>query len=130
MLFVTVYIDGCVRGCMGSEIEDLPDIEDLPKDLAELTHGALADERFAEVTIEPDSTVAVSVSLLSNELEMGDWSPAEMRVRFRHGEQALMVEQNGREGLLLPCIATWLSLDAEGFVDEVIDKRPAKPKTE
>jgi orotate phosphoribosyltransferase/AMMECR1 domain-containing protein len=116
MLFVTVYIDGQVRGCMGS------DVEDLAKDLAELTHGALADERFADVPVEPDPPLAVSVSVLGNELEMGDWSPVEVRIRYRHGEQALMVDQNGREGLLLPCVATWLSLDAEGFVDEVIDK--------
>jgi orotate phosphoribosyltransferase len=116
MVFVTVYVDGEVRGCMGSEVDDLA------KDLAELTHDALADERFAEVAVEADSTLAVAVSVLTNELEMGDWSPAEVRVRYRHGEQALMVDQNGREGLLLPCVATWLSLDAEGFVDEVIDK--------
>jgi AMMECR1 domain-containing protein len=116
MAFVTVYVDGHVRGCMGSEIDE-PE-----RDLAELTGAALADERFDPIAIEPDSTIAVSVSLLSNELEMGDWSPAEVRIRYRHGDQALMVDQNGREGLLLPCIATWLSLDAEGFVDEVVDK--------
>lgn len=116
MVFVTIYVDGDVRGCMGSEIERLED------DLADLARAALADERFEPVAIGDDSTIAVSVSVLSNELEMGDWSPAEVRLRYRHGEQALMVEQNGRDGLLLPCVATWLSLDAEEFVDEVIDK--------
>jgi orotate phosphoribosyltransferase len=115
-IFVTVYIDGEVRGCMGCEITDLQ------KNLRELAHAALADERFADVPIEEDSAVAVSVSLLYNHLEMGDFTPEEVRIRYRHGQQALLVEQNSRDGLLLPFVATWMSLDAEDFVDEVIDK--------
>ncbi|MDP8982184.1 MAG: AMMECR1 domain-containing protein [Acidobacteriota bacterium] len=115
-LFVTVYIDGYVRGCMGSEIGDLNE------DLRELTEAALADDRFEPSPIEEDSSVAVSVSVLSSELEMGDFSREEVRFRYRHGRQALMLDKNGREGMLLPCVATWMSLDAEDFVDEVIDK--------
>jgi orotate phosphoribosyltransferase/AMMECR1 domain-containing protein len=115
-IFVTIYIDGEVRGCMGSEIHDLP------ATLRTLARDAMADERFADVIREDDSTVAVSVSLLYNELEMGDFSREEVRLRYRHGQQALMLEQNAREGLLLPFVATRMSLDVEDFVDEVIDK--------
>ena len=115
-IFVTIYIDGEVRGCMGCEISD-------PRNnLRELTQAALADERFEDIPIEQDSAVAVSVSLLYNELEMGDFSREEVRFRYRHGQQALLIEQNSRQGLLLPFVATWMSLDAEDFVDEVIDK--------
>ncbi len=116
LMFVTLYIDGRVRGCMGSEIGDAEE------DLRELAQSALTDERFEAAPIEEDSTVAVSVSVLYNELVMGDFSREEVRFRYRHGQQALMLDQKGREGLLLPCVATWLSLDAEDFVDEVIDK--------
>jgi len=115
-LFVTIYVDGEPCGCMGSEIGDLEE------DLVTLTKAALADERFEHPEIDADSSVAVSVSLLSNELQMGDFSPQEVRVKYRHGQQALMVEQNSRTGLLLPFLTSWLSLDAEGFVDEVLDK--------
>ena len=41
-IFVTVYLDGSIRGCMGSEIGNLSD------DLRELTLAALADHRFDE----------------------------------------------------------------------------------
>lgn len=116
-IFVTIYIDGEVRGCMGSA-----EINDLPVTLRTLTQSAMADERFADVVMEDDSTVAVSVSLLYNELEMGDFSREEVRFRYRNGQQALALEQNSREGLLLPFVATRLSLDAADFVDEVIDK--------
>jgi orotate phosphoribosyltransferase/AMMECR1 domain-containing protein len=115
-IFVTIYIDGEVRGCMGAEFNDLQET------LRTLTQDALADERFTHVVEEDDSTLAVSVSLLYNELEMGDFSREEVRFRYRHGQQALMLEQNTRAGLLLPFVAARLSLDAEDFVDEVIDK--------
>ena len=62
-----------------------------------------ADERFEDVIRDDDSAVAVSVSLLYNELEMGDFSREEVRLRYRHGQQALMLEQNTRAGLLLLC---------------------------
>lgn len=115
-VFVTIYIDGEVRGCTGCPITDLRE------NLRVLTLAALADDRFEDLAIEEDSSIAVSVSLLYNELEMGDFSPEEVRIRYRHGQQSLAVEQNSREGLLLPFVATWMSLDAEDFVDEVIDK--------
>jgi len=115
-IFVAIYIDGEVRGCMGCPITDLRE------NLRALTLAALADDRFEEAAIDDESSLAVSVSLLYNELEMGDFSPEEVRIRYRHGQQALAVEQNSREGLLLPFVATWMSLDAEDFVDEVIDK--------
>ncbi len=115
-LFITIYVDGEPCGCMGSEIGDLEN------DLRTLTTAALADERFEHSPIDEDTGVAVSVSVLSNELEMGDFSPEEVRTKYRHGQQALMVEQNARRGMLLPFLTSWLSLDAEGFVDEVLDK--------
>ncbi len=42
--------------------------------------------------------------------------------RIRLGEQALMVYQGDRLGLLLPTAAASLGLDAEAFALEVIDK--------
>jgi len=119
-IFVTIYIDGEVRGCMGAEVADLE------RNLRELTYAALRDERFDEkfedVIIDEDCKFAVSLSLLYNGLEMGDFSREEVRFRYRHGEQALMLEQGDRQGMLLPFVASWMSLDAEDFVDEVIDK--------
>ena len=115
-LFVTIYLDGEVCGCMGCEITDLK------HDLETLTRAALADDRFDHSPIDEETDVAVSVSLLSSELEMGDFSREEVRTKYRHGQQALMVQQGARAGLLLPFMTSRLSLDAEDFVDEVLDK--------
>jgi orotate phosphoribosyltransferase/AMMECR1 domain-containing protein len=115
-LFVTIYLDGEVCGCMGSSIDDIAE------DLQTLTRSALADDRFDRPEIEDGMPVAVSVSLLTNEFEMGDFTRTEVQSKYLHGHQALMVEQNSRAGSLLPFVTTHLSLDAEEFVDEVLDK--------
>src|SRR5262249_23227814 len=41
---------------------------------------------------------------------------------LRHGQQALMVYQDQRAGLLLPFVASMYNLDPAAFVAEVIDK--------
>jgi len=115
-VFVTIYFDGQVRGCTGSAVEDPA------TDIAKLVDGALHDDRFDDIQECDASSLAVSVSVLTHELEMGDFSREEVVHRYRNGQQALSVEQNDRQGLLLPFVATWRSLDAEDFVDEVIDK--------
>ena len=116
-VFVTIYIDGDVRGCMGSD-----DLKDLEQTLRTLTQAAREDDRFEDTERDDDTTLAVSVSLLYNELQMGGFSREEVQLRYRHGQQALKLEQGARQGLLLPFVATRMNLDAEDFVDEVIDK--------
>ena len=116
-IFVTIYIDGEIRGCMGSD-----DLADIHQTLRTLAQAAMQDERFADIEQDPDSSLAASVSLLYNELHMGGFSREEVRLRYRNGQQALKLEQGARKGLLLPLVATRMSLDAEDFVDEVIDK--------
>ena len=116
-LYVTVYIRGHVRGCMGAVIKSLDE------DIRRLTLAALKDERF-EIE-SPDGIpgeVAVTVSLLFNPLDLGNYSPEEVTSPVRHGQQALMVYQNKRVGLLLPFVAVAHDLSPSEFVAEVIDK--------
>jgi orotate phosphoribosyltransferase/AMMECR1 domain-containing protein len=121
-VYVTVYVQGHVRGCMGTVIKHLDD------DLRTLALAALKDTRFdadanpndAEAAT-PDG-VAVTVSLLFNPLVLGAFSPQEVAPRIRHGQQALMVYQNKRVGLLLPFVAATHNLDRAQFIAEVIDK--------
>jgi len=116
-LYVTVYIRGHMRGCMGSVIKDLDE------DVRKLTLLAVKDDRFAdEPAYKSPDDIAVTVSILFNPLELGDLTPEEVAVRSRHGQQALMVYQNKRVGLLLPFVATTHNLDRSEFVAEVIDK--------
>ncbi len=116
-VYITVFILGQLRGCAGG------DARDLDSAVRASAVEALNDSRFEDVTtdFEPDD-IAVSVSLLYDPLELGDYTPDEVGLRIRHGQQALMVYQNERSGLLLPFVAVTNNLDRDEFVEEVIDK--------
>jgi uncharacterized protein (TIGR00296 family) len=116
-IYVTVYVRGHLRGCMGSVVKNLDD------DIRKLTFAALQDPRFEDEPAEGGpSDVAVTVSLLFSPLELGAYSPEEVALRVRHGRHALMVYQNSRVGLLLPFVAVTNNLDRSEFIAEVIDK--------
>ncbi len=120
-LYVCVYLDGRVRGCMGSRLHDAD------TDLRTLALAALRDSRFASAPGNGPvqvaaSDVAVSVSVLHNALTLGEFTPDEVALRFRHGDQCLMAWQGRQVGLLLPVVAWWYSLGARAFAAEVVRK--------
>lgn len=115
-LFLSVYLKGHLRGCMGSKITGLAE------DLENLARLACQDSRFSEMTVTKAEEVAVTLAFLHEPLSLGQFSPAEVMDRVRLGEQALMVYQGERLGLLLPSVAASMALDREAFALEVIDK--------
>jgi AMMECR1 domain-containing protein len=118
-IYVTVYLGGRLRGCKGSVIRSLD------RDLRALVLAAISDERFSAPDggrADSNARLAVTVSLLFDPLELGEYSPEDVILPVRHGEQALMVYQGQRAGLLLPFVATMYNLDPRAFVAEVIDK--------
>ncbi len=115
-LFVTVYIWGRLQGCMGSEISSLD------ADLRELVISALADQRFARLEASSPEAIAVSISLLSNAITLGEFLPEDVVRRSVHGKQALRVSQNERQGILLPFLAAMHDLNPVAYALEVIDK--------
>ena len=115
-LYVTIYIDGSLRGCMGLSVRSLDD------DLKNAVEAALHDDRFAGAAPVDPQSVAVTVSLLFDPLELGQASPEEIVNYYRHGEQTLMVYQGERVGLLLPFVASTWNLDSVGFAEAVIEK--------
>lgn len=116
-IYVTVYVKGHIRGCMGAVVRTLD------HDIRKLALAALKDERFEVESLPEDQDgVAVTVSLLFDPLDLGVYSPQEVAPRIRHGRQALMVYQNNRVGLLLPFVAVTHNLDRSEFIAELIDK--------
>src|SRR6185295_5438150 len=115
-IYLTIYIDGHLRGCMGHRVTSLDD------DLKKIAGAALNDERFEDRSALTASEVAVSVSFLFDPLEIGHAPPEEVVNYYRHGEQTLMVYEGQRVGLLLPFVASFWNLDAVGFAKAVIQK--------
>ena len=115
-MYVTIYIDGQLRGCMGLTLRSLDD------DLKHAVDAALHDERFAGCTPSDPRSVAVTISLLFDPLELGQASAEEVVNYYRHGEQTVMVYQGQRLGLLLPSVAASWNLDPVAFAEAVIEK--------
>jgi AMMECR1 domain-containing protein len=115
-LYVTIYIEGHLRGCMGLAVRNLDD------DLKKIVGAALRDDRFAEAAPVDADSIAVTVSLLFDPLALGYCPPEEVVNYYRHGDQTLMVYQDQRVGLLLPFVASLWSLDNVSFAKAVLDK--------
>jgi AMMECR1 domain-containing protein/orotate phosphoribosyltransferase len=115
-IYLTVYINGQLRGCMGSAIRNLE------VDLDRLAKAVLEDDRFPGVDPIAASSVAVSVSLLFNPLELGEVAPDEVVRYYRHGQQTLMAYRDQHVGLLLPFVAAMNNLDARDFAQAVLEK--------
>jgi orotate phosphoribosyltransferase len=115
-IYLTIYIDGNLRGCMGQRLSSLDD------DVKKLAGAALRDERFADRSAISADEIAVTVSFLFDPLEIGHAPPEEVVNYYRHGEQTLMVYQGNRLGLLLPFVASLWNLDAVSFAKSVIQK--------
>ena len=115
-IYLTVYIDGNLRGCMGQRVRSLDD------DLRKIAAAALHDERFTGRSAVSPHSVAVTVSFLFDPLEIGGAPPEDVVNYYRHGEQALMVYQGNRLGLLLPFVASFWNLDAVSYAKSVIKK--------
>jgi orotate phosphoribosyltransferase len=116
-IYVSVYVQGRLRGCMGTAVKNLD------ADVRAVTLAAMRDQRFADgpASVTADD-VAVTVSMLFSPLELGSYSPEEVALRIRHGRHALMAYQDDRVGLLLPVVVVTNNLDRAEFVAEVIDK--------
>jgi hypothetical protein len=115
-IYLTIYIDGHLRGCMGQRLRNLDD------GLKKVTAAALHDERFTGRSPISADQVAVTVSFLFDQLQIGHAPPEEVVNYYRHGEQTLMVYQGERVGLLLPFVASLWNLDAVNFAKSVIQK--------
>lgn len=117
-IYLTIYINGNLRGCMGTVVRDLD------ADIKNLARAALKDERFEDIseTAVEAARVAVSISFLFSPLVLGHFSPDEVVTRVRQGEQTLMAYKGERVGLLLPFVASTHNLDRVNFARAVIEK--------
>ncbi|MCE9577972.1 MAG: AMMECR1 domain-containing protein, partial [Deltaproteobacteria bacterium] len=116
-VFVTIFAEGRVAGCVGAKMISLD------ADLQRVTAQAIADTRFrGAATRAGAARLAVTVSFLYDGTPLGAWAPEDAAPRLRHGEQAMTVFQGARTALLLPFVALQQSLTPPQFVAELIDK--------
>ena len=112
-VFVTLTEDGELRGCMGN-LEPTRRLDEAV--VTSAISAALDDPRFLPVTVVELPAIHVEISVL------GPATPIADPDSFRPGVDGVLVERNGRRGLLLPEVATEFSWGAIEMFDAVCRK--------
>jgi AmmeMemoRadiSam system protein A len=117
-LFVTIYCDGDLRGCLGTldGHERLADA--LLRLAADVSHQ---DYRFAPLVASELSRVLIDVSVLTPAV------PVSNPLSIAIGTDGLIVEQGSRKGLLLPQVAAEHGWDRETFLSQTCVKAGLSP---
>ncbi len=111
--FVTLRVNGQLRGCIGYPEPDLPLIEVIQRCAVS---AAISDPRFPAVSASEWSSVELEISVLGPIEPIPDISDV---VVGRHG---LIVELGDRQGLLLPQVATEWQWNAAEFASQTCVK--------
>ena len=116
--FVTLTLDGELRGCIGS----LEAARALGTDVAENALGAaFRDPRFAPMTAAEWPRIRVEVSLLSAPKPMRFADEADLIAQLRPGKDGLILECDGRRATFLPQV--WQTIpDKRAFLRELLRK--------
>jgi hypothetical protein len=110
--FVTLKIDGALRGCIGSPIAHRALGEDLADNAFK---AAFRDPRFPPLSPQELERLSLSVSLLTAPEPMSFTDQADLLNQLRPGVDGLIIEDGGRRALFLP--AVWEQLpDKEAFL--------------
>lgn len=113
--FVTLTIEGRLRGCIGSIEPRRPLGEDLRHNAC---MAALRDPRFAALRPEELEAVRFGVSVLGPRTPLQFSTESEARAQLRPGVDGLILSCEGRRGVFLPQV--WDQLPApRDFLDQL-----------
>jgi AmmeMemoRadiSam system protein A len=117
-LFVTIYCDGELRGCLGT-LDARERLADAVLRLAaDVSHQ---DYRFAPLVASELRRVVIDLSVLTPAVRVRN--PLSITI----GTDGLIVEQGSRKGLLLPQVATEHGWDRETFLSQTCVKAGLSP---
>jgi AmmeMemoRadiSam system protein A len=117
-LFVTLRRHGELRGCIGTLAPDGDLARAVPRYALK---AAFEDPRFPPLTADELPECTIEISVLTAPLPVGD--PEEIVA----GRDGLIIELDGRRGLLLPQVATEWGFDRVTFLAEVSRKAGLPP---
>ena len=117
-VFVTLYLSGKLRGCIGCLDSKLSLAEALRH---AATDTARHDPRFGPVTPNELNDVRIQVSILCDPRKTDDPLSLELG---RHG---ILIRRDGRQGLFLPQVAVDHRLDREAFLSRCCTEKAGLP---
>lgn len=99
--FVTLKLNGRLRGCIGSLQAHQP----LAKDIAQNAYSAaFRDPRFPQLTQAELEQVHISISVLTPAKEINFSSEADLLAQLQSGKDGLILQDGGRRGTFLPSV--------------------------
>lgn len=117
--FVTLNMDSHLRGCIGYIIGTDP----LFKTVCEAAvHAAKYDPRFNPVNKEELDFIEIEISVLSEPFRMKSYDDIVL------GKHGLILEEEGKRGLLLPQVPIEHNMDKEQFLSALCQKAGLPPK--
>ena len=117
-VFVSLYVGGSLRGCLGRPRPERA----LAETVAEMAAAAaIEDDRFEPIAPDEIPRLRVEISVLSEPIPVS--GPDEIVV----GRDGVVVEAGDRVGLLLPQVATRCRLSAAAFLAEAARKAGLPP---
>ncbi|WP_342304259.1 TIGR00296 family protein [Methanolobus sp. ZRKC5] len=117
-VFVTLTVNGDLRGCIGHPYADSP-LRYAITDSA--LSAALRDPRFPPVHVSEMSSIVVEVTILTRP-ELVDVPPKDLPSSIKIGKHGLIVKSGYRQGLLLPQVAPENDFDEIEFLNHTCMK--------
>lgn len=113
--FVTLHLNGQLRGCIGSLTAHRALVADVANNAQA---AAFKDPRFSPVSFDEYHDIDVHISVLSRPEPMAVDTREELLAQLRPGVDGLIIEERGHRATYLPSV--WEQLpDPESFVDEL-----------
>ena len=99
--FVTLKINGNLRGCIGSIIAHQPFIKDFVQNAL---NAAFKDPRFNPLTRDEADEISIDVSILSDPKPMTFADEQDLINQMVPGEDGIIIRDNGMQAVYLPCV--------------------------
>lgn len=122
--FVTLKLDGQLRGCIGSITAHRPLIKDLSKNAHS---AAFSDPRFSPLTIDEYNRINISVSLLSKPERIHFDNEEDLLNQLVEQKDGLIIRDGSYQAVFLPVV--WEELpDKKKFLKELKIKAGLSPE--
>ena len=123
-VFVTLTMNGRLRGCIG---HPAPDMRLCNAVVDSAASAGMSDPRFRPVSPGELDGIAVEVTVLSEPEEIKAEDPAQRELRVRVGRDGLIVRSGGASGLLLPQVPVEYGWGPREFLERTCEKAGLGP---
>ncbi len=118
--FVTLKINGVLRGCIGQILPSREPLWQVVRQMAK--EAASQDPRFLPVQTSELSNLSYEISVLSEPQKIDDWQKIEL------GKHGVLVRQGGRSGVFLPQVAEETGWKLEEFLSHLCAEKAGLEK--